>query len=241
MELKRISLDRANKYEFDKDHEPLICVAPGEKFVIETEDAFSGELRAPDRLPIPEHRPSMSHTPPLGNPMGGPVYVEGAEPGDVLAVTIHDVIPDSQGGTILRPGSGWLGDSKAWPTLSEPTTRIIPHLPGPSGTLKDGVARFSEAISFPLRPFIGTIGVAPEREVETSGVGQGPWGGNLDCRDIGPGTRVLINCYNEGGLFYCGDVHATQGDGELTGTANETRAEITLSCEVVKGKRLPFL
>lgn len=241
MEMKRIKREQATKYEFDRSHAPALRVAPGEEFVTETEDAFSGELRSPDRLPIPEHRPSMKHTPALSNPMGGPVYVEGAKPGDVLAVTIHDIAVAPEGRTLLKPGSGWLGDSRTWPSLSQPTTRIIPHVNGPSRTLKDGVARFSESISFPLRPFIGTIGVAPEREVETSGVGQGPWGGNLDCWDIRPGTRVLINSYNEGGLFYCGDVHASQGDGELTGTANETRAEVTLSLEIIKGKRLPFL
>jgi len=241
MALKRISRENANKYVFDRNHPPVLRVSAGEKFVIETEDAYSGEVRSPDQLSVPEHRPSLRHTPPLSNPMGGPIHVEGAEPGDVLAVTVHEIIPDSQGATSLRLGSGWLGDSKTWPMLSEPITKIIPHLPGPSGTLKDGIARFSDSISFPLRPFIGTIGLAPEREVETSLVGQGPWGGNLDCWDIRPGAKMLINCYNEGGLLYCGDVHGSQGDGELTTTADETRAEVTLSCEVIKGRRIPFL
>jgi acetamidase/formamidase len=239
--MKRISREDANRFLFDHRDEPVLRVSPGEKFVIETEDALCGEIRSPDVLPTVENRPSWRRTPPEVNPMGGPVYVEGVEAGDVLAVSIHEIICDSQGVTAVEPGSGWLGDSKAWPTVSEPTTRIIRHLPGPSGTTKDGVARFSDSISWPLAPFIGTIGVAPEREVESSAVGQGPWGGNLDCWDIRPGTKVLINCYHEGGLLYCGDVHASQGDGELTGTANETRAAVTLSCEVIKGKRLPFL
>jgi len=90
-------------------------------------------------------------------------------------------------------------------------------------------------------PFIGTIAVAPEREVETSVMGQGSWGGNLDVRDICPGTRVLIPCYHEGGLLYIGDVHACQGDTEFYGTAMEIRSTVTLRCEVIKHKRVPFM
>jgi acetamidase/formamidase len=90
-------------------------------------------------------------------------------------------------------------------------------------------------------PFIGTIGVAPEREVETSLYGQGSWGGNLDVRDICPGTRVLIPCYHQGALLYVGDMHACQGDTEFYGTAMEIRGAVTLRCEVIKHKRVPFM
>ena len=88
---------------------------------------------------------------------------------------------------------------------------------------------------------IGTIGTAPDREVETSAVGQGPWGGNLDVRDIAEGTTCYLNCYHPGGLLYVGDVHASQGDTEFYGTADETRAELTLSCRVIKNKKIPFV
>jgi acetamidase/formamidase len=88
---------------------------------------------------------------------------------------------------------------------------------------------------------IGTIGTAPDREVETSAVGQGPWGGNLDVRDMKEGTRAYLNCYHDGGLLYVGDVHASQGDTEFYGTADETRAELTLSCRVIKNKTIPFV
>jgi len=91
------------------------------------------------------------------------------------------------------------------------------------------------------RRFIGTLAVAPEREVETPGLGQGSWGGNLDVRDICPRTRVLLPCYHEGALLYVGDVHACQGDGEFYGTAMEIRSAATLRCELIKGKRMPFV
>ena len=88
---------------------------------------------------------------------------------------------------------------------------------------------------------IGTIGCAPEREVETSSVGQGPWGGNLDMRDVKEGTKVLLNVYHSGGLLYFGDAHGSQGDTEYYGAADETAATITASCKVIKNKKIPFL
>ena len=107
--------------------------------------------------------------------------------------------------------------------------------------MRDGTGIFNEQVTWDLQPMIGTIGVAPDREVETSAVGQGPWGGNLDVRDVKEGTRVYMNCYHEGGLLYVGDVHASQGDTEFYGTADETRAELKLKCNVIKNKKLPFV
>ena len=88
---------------------------------------------------------------------------------------------------------------------------------------------------------IGTISVASDREVETSAVGQDPWGGHLDVRDVKEGTKIYLNCYHDGGLFYAGDVHASQGETEFNGTADETRAELTLSWRVIKSKTKPFV
>ena len=97
-----------------------------------------------------------------------------------------------------------------------------------AATLEDGqVRRHPLELRVPLSPFIGTLAVAPEREVETPGLGQGSWGGNLDVRDICPNTRVLLPCYHRGALLYAGDVHACQGDGEFYGTAMEIRSAAT--------------
>lgn len=238
--MKRIPREKAMAYELNKDAPPALRVKLGESFVVETEDAASGLLRSPDRLPIPEHRPTMKFTPHKSNPVGGPIYVEGVEAGDLLVVNIERIVPDTQGFTAVRPGAGPLGDSYSWREATTAYTHIIQHLPGPSGTTRDGTAVFNERFQWPLRPFVGTIGVAPEREVETSVIGQGPWGGNLDCQDMREGVKAFLNCYNDGGLLYVGDVHGSQGDTEFTGTANETRAEVTLSCDVVKRKRIPF-
>ena len=172
---------------------------------------------------------------------GGPVFVEGVERGDLLEVTIEKIEVDDQGFTAFRRGSGPLGDSLEWQTLTERFVHIIKHIPGPSGTTRDGTGVLNEAVSWDLKPMIGTIGTAPDREVETSAVGQGPWGGNLDVRDIKEGTKVYLNCYHDGGLLYVGDVHASQGDTEFYGTADETRSEVTLSVKIIKNKTIPFV
>jgi len=239
--MQRIARDQAMEYVFDHRHPPKLRVCQGESFVIETEDAGSGLVRSADVASQIDDFPVRQFEPAKANPIGGPVYVEGAERGDLIEVNIEQINVDEQGFTNFRPGVGPLGDSNRWPSLRGPYVHIIKHLPGPSGTYRDGKGVLSPGISWELRPFIGTIGVAPDREVESSAVGQGPWGGNLDIRDMKEGTRCYINCYHEGGLLYIGDVHGTQGDTEFYGTADETRAEVTLSCRVVKRKKIPFL
>src|SRR5207237_4022165 len=123
----------------------------------------------------------------------------------------------------------------------EYTTKIFRHTPGPSGTTRDGTLHFSDRLSWPITPFIGTLGVAPDREVTTSLDGQGDWGGNLDIRDVAPGNRIFLPVYHPGALFYLGDVHASQGDTEFTGTAAETQATVRLKLELVKGKRVSWM
>ena len=107
--------------------------------------------------------------------------------------------------------------------------------------MRDGVLHFSDRISWPITPFVGTLGVAPDREVCTSLDGQGEWGGNLDIRDVRPGNRILLPVFHPGALFYLGDVHASQGDTEFTGTAAETTAVVRLKLDLVKGKRPPWM
>jgi acetamidase/formamidase len=239
--MQRITREQAMEYEFDYRHAPKLRVKQREHFVIETEDAGSGLIRSVDVAPMIDNFPTRKFEPPKGNPIGGPIFVEDAEKGDLLEVTIEQIVVDEQGYTNFRPGAGPLGDSYRWQALRGPFVHIIKHLPGPSGTTRDGKGIFNDKIIWDLKPFIGTIGVAPEREVETSAVGQGPWGGNLDVRDMKEGTKCYINCYHPGALLYIGDVHGSQGDTEFYGTADETRAEVTLSCRVIKKKRIPFL
>src|SRR5439155_12282178 len=85
------------------------------------------------------------------------------------------------------------------------------------------------------------FGVAPDREVTTSNDGQGIWGGNLDIRDAAPGSRIFVPVFHPGALLYIGDVHASQGDGEFSGTAAETCATVQLRCGLIKGTQFPCI
>lgn len=240
--MQRIEREQARKFAFDWRDEPLLRVRPGESFEVETYDAGSGYFKSADDKAIPGRRPGFDRSPPLANPIGGPVYLEGAEKGDVVSVTLEHVTVDDYSWTAVGPKRGPLGESTRWPELSgEYTTRIFRHTPGPSGTTRDGTLHFNDRVSWPITPFVGTIGVAPDREVTTSLDGQGPWGGNLDVRDVAPGNRILLPVFHPGALFYLGDVHASQGDTEFTGTAAETKATVGVRLELVKNKRIPWM
>jgi acetamidase/formamidase len=240
--VQRITREQARKYAFDWEDEPLLRVQPGEPFEVETYDASTGYFKTPQDKAIPARRPGFDRTPPHANPIGGPVFVEGAERGDTLVVQIEQIVVDEYSWIAIGPRRGPLGESTRWPELSaDYTTKIFRHTPGPSGTTHDGTLHFSERISWPITPFVGTLGVAPEREVTTSLDGQGEWGGNLDIRDVTAGNRVLLPVFHAGALFYLGDVHASQGDTEFSGTAAETKATVRLKLDVLKGKRIPWM
>jgi acetamidase/formamidase len=240
--VQRITRELARKYAFNWQDQPLLRVRPGESFEIETYDASTGYFKTPEDKAIPGKRPGFDRTPPTANPIGGPVFVEGAERGDTLVVSLESVTVDDYSWVAIGPRRGPLGESTRWPELSaDYTTKIFKHTPGPSGTTRDGTLHFSDKIKWPITPFVGTLGVCPDREVVTSLDGQGPWGGNLDIRDCAPGNRISLPVYHPGALFYLGDVHASQGDTEFTGTAAETKATVRVKLEVVKQKRTPWM
>jgi len=240
--VQRIDREQARKFAFDWDDEPLLKVQCGESFVVETYDASSGYFKTPEDKAIPGRRPGFDRNPPLANPIGGPIWLEGAERGDTLVVTIEEILVDDYSWIAIGPRRGPLGESTRWPELSGTyTTKIFKHSPGPSGTTRDGTLHFSDKVSWPITPFIGTLGVAPDREVTTSLDGQGEWGGNLDIRDAAPGNRIMLPVFHGGARFYLGDVHASQGDTEFTGTAAETKATVRVKLDLIKGKRIPWM
>lgn len=240
--MQRIPRDLARKYAFDFRDEPALRVKSGESFEIETYDASTGFFKSTEDKAIPGKRPGFDRTPALANPLGGPIFLEGAERGDTLVVCIEDILVDDYSWIAVGPRRGPLGESTRWPELSgEYTTKIFRHTQGKSGTTRDGTLQFNEKISWPITPFIGTLGVCPDREVTTSLDGQGEWGGNLDIRDIAPGNRVMLPVFHPGALFYLGDVHASQGDTEFTGTAAETKATVRVKLDLIKGKKIPWM
>jgi amidase len=237
--MKRIAREQAKVYVFDRSLPITLRVDSGEKFIIETEDAASGLLREEGQSPL--NRPFVDETwPPSANPVAGPIFIEGVRRGDLLAIRIEDILVADDQSYTFAARRGPLHDSYKWSQAAEPWTHILRHERGPSGTMRDGKVWFSQKVSWPVCPFIGTIAVAPEREVITSIFGQGVGGGNIDCRDIRPGNIFYVNSQNEGGLLFIGDVHACQGDTEFSGVAAETRAEVTISVDVIPGKKIPY-
>jgi amidase len=246
--MKRVVRSRDSlKYVLDPRQTPVLEVEEGESFIVETEDAPSGTYRTPEDAAHLLDAWYLNYSPAKANPVTGPVHIRGAEPGDTLVIEIEKLELDEQSATYWRPDEKPLGDSARWKELSTPTLAIGRHEQGEvildeAVTWEDGrVCRYPLGLRFPQTPFIGTIAVAPEREVVTPGLGQGSWGGNMDVRDICPGTRILIPCYHQGALLYVGDVHACQGDTEFYGTAMETRCAVTLHCGLIKGKSKPFV
>ena len=243
--MKIIRRGSVQKYAFDNSDKPCLRVKQGEVFQVETDDALSGLIADDSDNPLVhsmtgEHMANLLKAhPPLFNPVVGPIFVEGCEDGDVLAVTIDWIDPWRYGFSGILPGVGPLTDSLSRSDCAKPSVHVIEHLPGPSGHTRDGTAVYSDSLSWPLEPFIGTLATAAQREVFTSVLGQGAFGGNIDCRDICAGHTIYLNSYNRGGLLYIGDVHGGQGDTEYTGIADETRATVQLSCRVIKNKRLP--
>ena len=240
--MQQVKRNKAKKYAFDWRDTPVIYVKPEESFEIETWDASTGYFQSTNDKAIPSLRPGFDKTPPLANPIAGPIFIEGAEPGDSLVVCIENITVDTYSWTAIGPNRGPLGNSTLWPDLSsEYTTKIFQHSSGPSGTTTDGTLHFSDKIKWSITPFVGTIGVAAEREVSSSADGQGDWGGNLDIRDVAPGNEIYLPVYHDGALLYLGDVHASQGDTEFTGAAAETKATVRLHLKILKGIKTPWM
>ena len=238
--IKRVLRNSEYGYLFDYNKKPVLTVEEGESFIVETEDNLSGQIKSDKDSLVETLKHFTKYDPPKFNPVHGPIYINGAKKGDLLEVGIEKIIPADTGLTAIDPGAGPLWDNKNWPELGDAYIKILKNIPGPSGTTRDGKAIYNENISWNLEPMIGTIGVATEYEIHGTLNGQTPCCGNWDCKDIKEGSKLYLNCHHDGALLFLGDVHASQGDTEWTGTANEVKAEVTLSCRVVKNKKISY-
>lgn len=236
---QRIRREDAKEFAY-KVQAPKIKVAQGEVFVLETNDSPNGKVTGADVLfEVGYLGETLTHG--YLNPSAGPVYVDGAEPGDTLVVDIIDVVPASTGFVATEGGVGPLANTK-YPELRDSYTEMIEHRPGPSGTTADGVAVLSNGMTWPLEPMIGAMAVVPIRPEQGNDTltMQSRYGGNLDSVEVKKGNRVYYPVAHEGALLYAGDVQASQAT-EFAGTANECAADLTLSCSVIKGKETPFV
>jgi amidase len=166
------------------------------------------------------------------NPVTGPIFVEGAEPGDTLVVEIRNIELPERGATAILPGFGAL---EGWLRLLDSKSKIIRIRDGKILYVTDG----EETIEIEAAPFIGTIGVSPESEAITT-LSPGRHGGNMDCSDVRPGNRLMLPVFRPGALFGLGDVHAVQGDGEVCGVAVEVPAVVTLRFGLEKGRKIAW-
>jgi amidase len=168
------------------------------------------------------------------NPMNGPIFVEGAEPGDALKVEIKSMVPTR--------GTGWTRSAVAANVVDPETVRDLPPRDTATWTIDAAAStvRLAEPVSglenfvLPLAPMIGCFGVAPSLGQAISTATSGNYGGNMDYRLFGPGTTVWLPVSAPGALFFLGDCHAVQGDGEIVGTGIETTFEVTVRLSVEK-------
>ncbi|WP_370197560.1 acetamidase/formamidase family protein [Aurantimonas sp.] len=214
---------RHHHFGWDNTFQPAQTVAPGSTIEFECLDSSGGQLTAGSTVADVE-------TLDFGkiNPVTGPIFVEGAEPGDALKITIESFKPSGFGWTANIPGFGLLADD-----FKDPALTIWKYDPA---TLEP--ALFGKEGKVPLKPFAGTIGCAPAEPGLHSVVPPRRMGGNLDIRDLSAGTVLYLPVEVAGALFSVGDTHAAQGDGEVCGTAIESPMNTVLTLDLIKDARL---
>lgn len=210
---------RNHHFGWDNSFQPVEKVAPGSTIKFECLDSGAGQF-SPQSTVADVATMDFSKV----NPVTGPIFVDGAKPGDVLKISIHQFEPSGFGWTANIPGFGLLADQ-----FKEPALALWNYNPD---TLEP--ALFGEHARVPLKPFAGTIGVAPAENGLHSVVPPRRVGGNLDIRDLAAGTTLYLPVEVEGALFSIGDTHAAQGDGEVCGTAIESAMNVALTLDLIK-------
>jgi amidase len=199
-------------FEYSAGNPPCADVRPGDLLTVETRWAYGEhDVKEGDDLSLLDSSRC--------DPLTGPIYVETAEPGDVLAVHIDRMELRGAGGQGIIPGLGVL----PWANL--PVRMFTP---------RDGRIEWLPGIELDVRPNLGCIGVAPA-EGPIPSIWPGDHGGNIDTRYCCEGSTVYLPVFHPGALLVMGDCHQLQGDGELCGVAPETDADVTIRCDVIKG------
>jgi acetamidase/formamidase len=215
---------------------PVRELRAGELFTVYTEDCFGGAVQSVDDLP------SKVCQMPYLNPVSGPFFIAGAEPGDALAVHFADIAPAREWGVSSTfPHFGALTSTHTTPTLQPPLEEKVwrYHIDTATGTV-EFCARDSEfSVDLPLEPMLGTVGVAPAGFQALSTITCDVHGGNMDTPEIRAGATLYLPVFVHGALLALGDGHARQGQGEASGVAVETAMRITLVVEVIKGAAPP--
>jgi acetamidase/formamidase len=210
---------------------PVLHIAPGDRVHTTTADAHGYDANLEKVAESP-------------NPMTGPFYIEGAEPGDTLAVHLEAAAPNRDSGwtsSVLRPNVVEPAHVKDLPKKEYRTWKL--DLDAMIATYEDqvsGARREPEPISLPFAPMIGCIGVAPSEGQAISTITCGPHGGNMDYASIAPGFTLHLPVSVEGALLFMGDGHALQSEGEISGTGIETSFSVRFSTDLLKGSGIAW-
>jgi acetamidase/formamidase len=215
--------DRTLHGHFSAQYPPVLTVRPGDSVTFRTLDCwwsagpYAGE-HPPDRPRVPQHRPEYGHA------LVGPIEVLGARAGQTLEVRVDAVVPATWGTTVA---GGWpSGPNRRYHLEHEGVVHAWTLDPAAM------TGRNQHGHTVPLRPFLGVMGMPPAEPGRHSTIPPRTCGGNLDCRELTAGSTLWLPIEVDGALFSCGDGHAAQGDGEVSGTAIECpmeRAELTFS------------
>lgn len=206
-------------YAMSALNQPVQQVEDGATVLFETCDCFENQIKSADTdfEALDWNRI---------NPATGPVYVQGAQPGDILKVTIEKINIADHGVMMTGPDVGMIGDR-----LTQNAIRLIP--------IRDSKAVYEGRVELPLKPMIGVIGTAPAGDPVACGT-PGEHGGNMDCTIIGEGTTLYLPVNVPGALLAMGDLHAVMGDGEVSVCGLEVQGEVTVTVSVLKGCQLPL-
>lgn len=205
-------------YSYDKNHKPVLTIQSGDKVTFNTFDCFSDQIQSDEQIVSSIDFSKV-------NPATGPVYIDGAQPGNTLKVEIHDIIVRDWGVISTLPHVGVLLHT------CEQKTKIV--------KVEDNeTVHFNEEIRFEAKPMIGVIGCAPAGD-PVNNMDPGDHGGNLDNHIITKGTTVYLPVNVDGALFGLGDIHASMGDGEICGTGVEIAAEVETTISTITTQTIP--
>lgn len=211
--MKIITRDLGIIYDFNALHTPIAYVESGDTLEIETFDCFQNQVKDETTEITGIDWDKI-------NPATGPIYVNGAMPGDILKVKIEKIELDHQGVMVVGPGLGVLGDS-----FAEMEKKLLP--------ITDKHVLFND-LHIPVNKMIGVIGVAPAGEGINCGT-PGQHGGNMDNKMVTEGATLYFPIFTDGALFGLGDMHAAMGDGEISVSGIEVSGKATVTLEVIKG------
>jgi amidase len=206
--------------------DPVLQIKPGDRVVVETRDAFEGAIKTEKDLPTKKLRM------PFLNPQNGPIMIEGAVKGDVLAVYIDSMAPrgtNPLGTCCMIPEFGALTGTYYTATLNDPLPEVVRKI-----NVDEKWVYWSDRVTLPYKPHIGTLSCSPEIDSINS-LTPDNHGGNMDLPDMGPGSITYLPVRSPGARLFIGDAHACQGDGEVCGVAVEYPTVTTIHVELIKG------